>query len=165
RHRAGAVEQVFKLSTFENDGGESHFVEKLFIIEGLNDHTNAAGDRRLVSHEIFAAARDIVATRRGQRIHVYHHWFPRQRFVSGSSRTTPVPTRPRTAMARKTLMITLAQSARNRKSVRQPSLRFAMIRRETGGKVRCEQALFVFGIKTEQSSSHRDGHPQRSRGS
>jgi hypothetical protein len=24
-----------------------------------------------------------------------------------------------------------------------------MIRRETGGKVRCEQALFVFGIKTE----------------
>jgi len=28
--------------------------------------------------------------------------------------------------------------------------------------VRCEQALFVFGIKTEQSSSHRDDHPQRS---
>src|SRR5947207_1052362 len=83
RHGAGAVEQVFKLSTFENDGGESHFVEKLFIIEGLNDHTNAAGDRRLVSHEIFAAARDIVATRRGQRIHVYHHWFPRPRFDHG----------------------------------------------------------------------------------
>src|SRR5207302_2776895 len=64
-------------------------------------------------------------------------------FASGSSRATPVLTRPRRAIARKTLIITLAQSARNRKSVRQPSLRFAMTRRETGGKVRSEQALFA----------------------
>jgi hypothetical protein len=28
-----------------------------------------------------------------------------------------------------------------------------MIRRETGGKVRCEQALFVFGIKTTNSAA------------
>src|SRR4029077_437831 len=83
RHRAGAVEQVLKLSTFENDGGEPHLVEKLFVIEGLNDHTNAASDRRLVSHEIFAAAGDIVSTRGGERIHVYHHWFSRPRFDHG----------------------------------------------------------------------------------
>src|SRR5205823_14005852 len=79
-------------------------------------------------------------------------------------RTTPVPTRPREAMARKTLMITLAQSARNKKSVRQPSLRFAMTCREAGGKVRSEQALFVFGIKTDKSSGHSDGHHEQSRG-
>src|SRR5207237_5026575 len=83
RPRAGAIEQGLKLSTFKNDGGESHLVEKLFVIEGLNDHTNAAGDRRLVRHEIVATAGDIVATRRGQRIHVYYHWFPRPRFDHG----------------------------------------------------------------------------------
>jgi hypothetical protein len=38
-----------------------------------------------------------------------------------------------------------------------------MIRRETGGKVRCEQALFVFGVKTDQSSGDHDGHPERYR--
>jgi len=36
--------------------------------------------------------------------------------------------------------------------------------REAGGKVRSEQALFVFGIKTDQSSAHSDGHHERSRG-
>jgi len=36
--------------------------------------------------------------------------------------------------------------------------------REAGGKVRCEQALFVFGIKTDQFSAHSDGHHERSRG-
>jgi hypothetical protein len=36
--------------------------------------------------------------------------------------------------------------------------------REAGGKVRSEQALFVFGIKTDQSSGHSDGHHERSGG-
>ena len=47
-------------------------------------------------------------------------------FVIGSSRAVPVLMRPRTAMARKILRMALAHSATKRKSVRQPSLRFAM---------------------------------------
>src|SRR5581483_8647303 len=66
----GAVEHVFKLAAFEYHRSESDFVEQLLVIERLNNHADAAGDRGVAGHEKFPAARDIITARGGQRLHV-----------------------------------------------------------------------------------------------
>src|SRR5437868_7934076 len=74
RDLSRAVEHVFELAAFENNRGESNLVKQLLVIKSLDDHPDAAGDGRVVSHQVFASARYIVASRRGQRSHVNDHW-------------------------------------------------------------------------------------------
>src|SRR5207245_1558946 len=61
RNRACPIKHVLKLAAFKNDGSESHFVQQLLVVEGLNNDGDAAVDRRFVRHQEFAAAGNVIA--------------------------------------------------------------------------------------------------------
>src|SRR5207302_1900869 len=83
RHRSGAIEHSVKLAAFENDGGEADFVEELFVVQRLNDDADAAGDGGLVRHDESTAAGNVVAARRGERVHIDDDWFDGAQFADG----------------------------------------------------------------------------------
>ena len=46
----GAVEHVLKLAAFKSDRPQTDLIEKLFVIQGLNDNADAPGNGGLIRH-------------------------------------------------------------------------------------------------------------------
>src|SRR5262245_10607991 len=50
-HWPGSVQNILELTALEHDRGQPDFVEQLFVVQGLYDNTDAAGDGGFTSHQ------------------------------------------------------------------------------------------------------------------